>query len=78
MLPIIFSALIGGPVTAALLWEHGAAVAILAAPLGGSLAALCAAALNGFQSMQTEVHRPCQTGQVYAYFSPTWTAPAHC
>ncbi|WP_336491138.1 hypothetical protein [Methylobacterium nigriterrae] len=77
MLLIVFSAFIGAPITTALLWGHGAVEAILAAPFGGSLAGLCAAALIGFRH-EVRTRMPRQMKQVHAYFSPTWTAPAHC
>ncbi|MER2267803.1 hypothetical protein [Methylobacterium oxalidis] len=43
MFAIMMAAIVGGPLTSALLWDHGAVVALAAAPFGGSLSGLMAA-----------------------------------
>jgi len=40
MLPIVLASFVGAPLTAALLWSHGAAIALVAAPFGASAAGL--------------------------------------
>lgn len=42
---LIASANLGGAVTLAACWQHGSLLAVVAAPIGGSLAALSAALL---------------------------------
>lgn len=43
MILLTFAAVAGGALTLAALWSYGIALAILSAPVGGSLAATCAA-----------------------------------
>ncbi|MEA1833113.1 hypothetical protein U8607_13585 [Methylobacterium durans] len=43
MFAIMMAALVGGPLTTALLWENGAVVALAAAPFGGSVSGLLVA-----------------------------------
>ena len=77
MFLILASALVGGPITTALLWNHGAIEALLAAPFGGSFAALCAATLIGARHTVAEARARRRNAPVHAHFSPMWTAAAH-
>ncbi|MDR7035925.1 MULTISPECIES: hypothetical protein [Methylobacterium] len=43
MFAIMMAALVGGPLTSAMLWDNGALVALSAAPFGGSVSGLAAA-----------------------------------
>jgi hypothetical protein len=45
MFGIMLAAFVGGPLTALMLWDSGAALALAAAPVGGSVAGLMAAGL---------------------------------
>ena len=47
MFLIVSTALVGGPLSALLLWNYGAALALTAAPVGGSISALATAYLIG-------------------------------
>ncbi|KAB1074310.1 hypothetical protein [Methylobacterium planeticum] len=71
-------ALLGAAGTTALMWSHGAVEALLAAPLGGSLATLAVAA-GGYLSGVFEARGSARTRDrgVHARFLPTWTAVAH-
>ncbi|GJD49421.1 hypothetical protein OPKNFCMD_2151 [Methylobacterium crusticola] len=73
MIPLVMSALIGGPLTTALLWGAGHSVAFAAAPLGGSVCAFLAACCLGLVNQGAARAVPVQR-RASAHFGPTWHA----
>lgn len=68
MILLTLAALVGGPLTAALLWHDGVILALAAAPFGASLAAVIA---GGF----LYVSKP-RAVRVTAHFEHEWHAAA--
>ncbi len=77
MIPIFLSSLIGAPVAAAVFASHGAIDALLAAPLGGSLAAIVTAAFFANRRSNPARRRLAPMTPPQARFSTTWRAAAH-
>ncbi len=77
MIPIVFAGLVAGPITAAALWGYGALEAVLAAPIGGSLAAICVATFIGLQRREPAARHQHRAFWTRAHFASEWHASAH-
>ena len=69
------TALMGTLGGTALMWSHGALEAALAAPIGGSLSVILAAAWTMSRSSASTFSRQSKR-KVAAHFTPVWTAAA--
>ncbi len=77
MIPLVLVALIGAPVTAALMWSHGVTDAVLAAPFSGSLAALGVAILLGWNRSASQPPQAFSYARVGGNFGAEWHASTH-
>ncbi|WP_156633795.1 hypothetical protein [Methylobacterium sp. Leaf113] len=71
-IPVALLGALGG---SALMWSHGLLEAVIAAPLGGSLAVLGAAAVTLARGALDA--GPRHSARVNAHFLSTWRASAH-
>lgn len=72
-----FIAMLASVVSTAPFWSHGAIEALVAAPIGGSVAALAAATWVLMRGLPLG-NRRARSALVRAEFVPVWTAEAHC